>query len=98
MDTPTEQSEIVLYQTDDGQTQLDVQLDQDTVWLSQAQMVTLFARERSVITKHIGNIFREGELDKKSNVQNMHIANSDKAVAFYNYAPCSNRIQTLESL
>jgi death-on-curing family protein len=77
-------SEVAIYQAEDGTTKLEVQLEQDSVWLSQAQMVELFARERSVITKHIGNVFREGELDKKSNVQNMHIANSDKPVAFYN--------------
>lgn len=70
----TTQNNIVLYQADNGQTQLEVKLEKDTVWLSQAQMGDLFARERSVITKHLGNIFREGELDKKSNVQNMHIA------------------------
>ena len=83
MTAQSEQNNIVLYQADNGQTQLEVKLEKDTVWLSQAQMGDLFARERSVITKHIGNIFREGELDKKSNVQNMHIANSDRPVAFY---------------
>lgn len=77
-------SEIIIYQAEDGQTQLDVQLNQETVWLSQAQMSELFGRERSVVTKHINNVFREGELAKGSNVQNMHIANSDKTVAFYN--------------
>jgi len=47
-------------------------------------MAELFGRERSVITKHLRNVFREGELDKKSNVQKMHIANSDKPIVFYN--------------
>lgn len=77
-------SEVVIYQAEDGKTTLEVQLEQDTVWLSQAQMAELFGRERSVITKHLSNVFREGELDKNSNVQNMHIAKSDKPVAFYN--------------
>jgi prophage maintenance system killer protein len=77
-------SEIVIYQVEEGQTTLEVQLEKDTVWLNQAQMAELFGRERSVITKHLGNVFREGELNKKSNVQNMHIANSDRPVAFYN--------------
>jgi len=77
-------SEIIIYQAEDGQSALEVQLEQDTVWLNQAQMSELFGRERSVITRHVNNVFREGELDKKSNVQNMHIANSDRPVSFYN--------------
>ena len=55
----------------------------ETLWLTQAQIAQVYGRERSVITKHIRNIFAEGELDEKSNVQNLHIANSDKSVAFY---------------
>jgi hypothetical protein len=47
-------------------------------------MAELFQRDRSVITKHIGNIFKEGELEEKSNVQNLHISGSDKPVKFYN--------------
>ena len=81
---PSEQNDIFLYEAEDGKTTLEVKLDRETVWLSQNQMAELFGRERSVITKHIGNVFREGELDKKSNVQNMHIALSDKPVAIYN--------------
>ncbi len=77
-------SEIALYQADDGQTQLQVKLEQETVWLTQAQMGELFSRERSVITKHIRNVFSEEELDEKSNVQNMHIAHSDKPITLYN--------------
>jgi hypothetical protein len=52
----------------------EVQLDQDTVWLNQALMSELFGRERSVVTKHINNVFREDEFEKEINVQNMHIA------------------------
>lgn len=77
-------SEVVIYQTEDGNARLKVRLEQETVWLSQKQMAELFGRERSVITKHLGNVFRESELDKKSNVQNLHVANSDKPVVFYN--------------
>ena len=73
--------EVVLYRTPDGETVVDVRLEQGTVWLSQAQMGELFQRERSVITKHINNVFRENELDLEGNVQNLHIANSDKPVA-----------------
>ncbi len=76
--------EIIIYQTSDGNTQLDVQLENETVWLTQSQMVELFGRERTVITKHINNIFKEGELEEKSNVHFLHIANSDKPVKIYN--------------
>lgn len=73
----------MIYQTADGQTSVNVRLENDTVWLTQAQMVQLFERERTVITKHINNVFKEGELDEKSNVHFLHIANSDKPVKFY---------------
>ena len=58
-------------------------MENESVWLTQAQMAELFQRERSVITKHINSAIAEGEVDEKSNVQKMHIANSDKPVAFY---------------
>ena len=74
--------EIIIY--DVGQARVEVRLDQETVWLTQEQMAQLFGRERSVITKHVRNVFAEGELDEKSNVQNLHIAGSDKPVRFYN--------------
>ena len=50
--------QVILYQAPDGQVTLDVRLEADTVWLSQAQMAQLFGRERSVITRHVGNVFR----------------------------------------
>ncbi|GHT31773.1 hypothetical protein FACS189434_02140 [Bacteroidia bacterium] len=78
----TDKNEIILYQPDNS-IQMEVLVENETVWLSQAQMVMLFARDRTVITKHINNVFKEGELDKKSNVHFLHIANSDKPVAFY---------------
>ena len=58
--------EVVLYEAPDGEVQLDVRLERETVWLTQAQMAELFGRERSVITKHIRSVFRDGELDAKS--------------------------------
>ncbi len=73
---------IAIYQSPSGV--VEVRLDNDTVWLTQEQMTQLFGRERSVITKHIRNVFNEGELDEKSNVQNLHIPHSDKPVRFYN--------------
>jgi hypothetical protein len=77
-------SEIIIYRTEDGQTKIQTRLENETVWLTQEQMAELFQRERSVITKHIGNVFKEGELAEKSNVQNLHISGSDKPVKFYN--------------
>ncbi|OIO71286.1 MAG: cytochrome C biogenesis protein CycH [Zetaproteobacteria bacterium CG12_big_fil_rev_8_21_14_0_65_55_1124] len=79
-----EQSEILIYQSEDGLAVTEVRLEADTVWLTQAQMVTLFGRDQSVISRHIGNIFKEGELVRESNMQKMHIANSDKPVVFFN--------------
>jgi hypothetical protein len=76
-------SEIILYTSDDGAVNIQLRRDGDTVWLTQEQMATLFGRDRSVITKHIANIFAEGELEEESNVQNMHIAQSDKPVRLY---------------
>ena len=75
-------SEITIYQTEQGG--VEVRVEQETVWLRQEQMSRLFGRERSVITKHLRNVFAEGELDEAGNVQNMHIAGSDKPVKFYN--------------
>ena len=75
--------EIVLYQDPDGTVELDVRLERETIWLTQKQMSELFDTERSVITKHLNNIFASGELDKESNVQKMHIPGSDKPVAFH---------------
>lgn len=77
------QSQVKIYQTADGQTQVDVRFEQETVWLSQAQMVELFGRDQSVISRHIRNALQEGEISDKSNMQKMHIANSDRPVAFY---------------
>jgi len=75
---------VILYQSPDGTTSLDVHLDHETVWLSQAQLVSLFNRDQSVISRHLRNLFNEGELDEKSNMQKMHFANSDKPVVLYN--------------
>lgn len=76
--------EIVIYRSKDRKVHLEVKLEQETVWLTQEQIAKLFKTERSVITKHIGNIFRSNELDEKSNVHFLHIPFSDKPVKFYN--------------
>lgn len=78
------QAELVIYQHGDHSVEVRLDTTQETVWLRQEQMSELFGLERSVITKHLRNIFREGELDEKSNVQNLHVAGSDKPVKFYN--------------
>ena len=74
--------EIVVYQPDEI-TRLEVRVNDDTVWLTQTQMSDLFGRDRTVITKHIRNIFLEQELDEKSNVHFLHFANSDKPVKLF---------------
>ena len=74
----SKENKIIIFKTADEKIAVDVRFDLETVWLTQEQISTLFERERSVITKHIKNIFKEGELEEKSNVQNLHISNSDK--------------------
>ena len=76
-------TELIIYQTEDGRTKIDVYFQDENAWLSKAQMAELFQRDRSVISRHVRNVFDEGELDEKSNVQKMHIANSDKPVEYY---------------
>jgi len=76
--------EIAIYQTKDKKVQLEVKLEQEMVWLSQEQIAKLFKTERSVITKHLGNIFHFNELKEKRNVHFLHIPFSDKPVKFYN--------------
>ncbi len=63
---PNSDSSIVIYQTADGQTELSVRLEGDTVWLSQAQITALFATDRTSILRHINNIYRSGELAKEA--------------------------------
>ena len=75
-------NEIILYQPD-ASVKLEVRLEDETVWLTQQQMSDLFLRDRTVITRHINNIFKEKELDEESNVHFLHIANSDKPIKLY---------------
>lgn len=77
------QAKIEIYQAADGQARVDVLFEQETVWLSQAQMTDLFGRDQSVISRHIANALKDEEVSEKSNMQKMHIANSDRPVAFY---------------
>ena len=75
-------NEIVIFE--EGNIKLEVNINDDTVWLTQIQIAKLFEKNRSTITGHINNIFREGELEEKSNVGFSNIANSDKPVKIYN--------------
>ena len=76
------ENQVVVYQPDET-VRLDVRLEEDTVWLTQGQMTELFQRDRTVITRHINNVFAEGELDEKSNVHFLHIPFSDKPIKVY---------------
>jgi len=67
-------SEILIYQTEDGQTSLDVRTGDETVWLTQAQMDELFQRDQFVIARHLKNIDDERELELESTMQKMHSA------------------------
>jgi len=75
---------IEIYHSQDGSVQLNVKLENETVWLSANQMAMLFDRDAKTIRKHINNVFADGELAKESNTQKMRVANSDKPVPFYN--------------
>jgi len=77
------QKNIEIYQAKNGAIELSVDAKKETIWASQQQIADVFNLERSVVTKHIGNILKNKEVDEKSNVQKMHIANSDKPVSFY---------------
>ena len=79
-----ENNQIIIYQTEDGQTQVDVRMENDTVWLTTNQMATLFEREESNIRRHVINVFREGELEKENNVHFLHVNGVKKPVPFYN--------------
>jgi len=83
-DKEFKKGEIVIYKTSKNEVELQVRFEGKTVWLRQDEIAKLYGKERSVITKHINKIFADREVDKKSNVQFLHIANSDKPVAFYN--------------
>ncbi len=74
-----QEKQIVIYQTEDGQTQIDVRLENDTVWLTQAQMAELFQKDQSVIARHINNAYKEGELEDS----NMHFLHNTQ----YKYRP-----------
>ncbi len=70
-------SEIILYQTEDGKTKIEVRLENDTVWLTQTQISQLFQKAKSTVSEHLKKIFEEGELDENSVVRNFRTTASD---------------------
>lgn len=74
---------IVIYRTADGQTSIDVKLEDETVWLSANQMANLFDRDEKTIRKHINNVFSEGELEKENNTHFLRVDGVKQPVAFY---------------
>ncbi len=77
------QKNIVIYQTKSGAIELKGDFSKETIWATQSQIAKLFSVDQSVVSRHIKNLFKDGEIDGKSNMQKMHNANSDKPVSFY---------------
>ncbi len=76
-----EENKIIIYQTEDGQTQIDVRLENETVWLTQAQMAELFQTDRTSIVRHINNIYKVDELEKEATcVKNAQVQKEGKRV------------------
>ena len=74
---------IIIYQTADGQTAIDVRLENETVWLNTSQMALLFDREESNIRRHVTNVFKEGELERENNVHFLHVNGVKNPVPYY---------------
>ena len=79
-----EQNQILIYQTEDGQTQVYVRMENETVWLSANQMSMLFGRDEKTIRKHVNNVFSEGELEKENNTHFLRVVGVKQPVAYYN--------------
>jgi death-on-curing family protein len=78
-----ENKKLAIYQAKDGAIELKQDSQKETIWANQNDLAFLYEKDQSVISRHIKNIFKDKEIDKKSNMQKMHIANSDKPVEFY---------------
>jgi len=74
---------VIICQAPNGAIELKGDFEKETVWANRMQMAKIFGVDQSVISRHIKNIFKDGEVDQKSNMQKIHIPNSDKPVAFY---------------
>ena len=79
----TDKGKIIIYQTPDGKTNLDVRLENETVWLTQKQIANLFGTENPAISKHIANIYKSGELDKISTVSILEIVQQEGQRTIY---------------
>ena len=78
-----EEKKVAIYQAKNGAIELRSDFNNETIWATQADIAKLFEKNQSVISRHISKIFKDGEVNQKSNMQKMHIANSDKPVKFY---------------
>ena len=76
-------NKIIIYTDKNGKVELRVDADKDTLWATQDQITRLFEVHQSVVSRHVRNIFKDGEVDKKSNMQKMHNANSDRPITLY---------------
>ena len=88
--------QFLIYNTPQEDIKVDVVIKDETIWLTQKTMAEFFGVERSVVTKHLGNIFKEGELEEKSNVQKMHIPHSDKPIKFYNLDATISKMEIVQ--
>src|SRR3989344_9029265 len=77
------QKGVVIYQAKSGAIELRGDFVKETIWATQAQIIAIFDIDQSVVSRHIRNVFADGEVSEKSNMQKMHIANSDKPVVLY---------------
>lgn len=77
-------TELIIYESKDGNIKLDVNLENEIVWLTANQMSLIFNRDEKVIRKHINNVFDDGELDKENNTQKMRVDGVKQLVSYYN--------------
>ena len=77
------ENKIEIFQSSNGEIEFSGDIENETIWATQKQIVKIFGKNRTVITRHINNILKDNEVEEKSNVQKMHIANSDNPVKFY---------------
>ena len=77
------ENEVIVFKNGELELEVNVSEDRENVWLSKQQMAELFQRDRTVISKHLKNIFDEGELAENNNVQNLHVVNVKQPVPFY---------------
>lgn len=78
-----DKNELIIYETPNGKLDIQLDLENETIWLDREKIAQLYNIHRSGVSRHIQNIFEDGEVDEKSNVQKMHIANSDKPVEYF---------------